>query len=358
MMTHTRPSPVLALTLPVVLGLAIAARAACPPSCAIPGGGTAALDCQAEFSGAGLRLNYKPLDPLHPKPGKEVRCFDGDATCDTDGVADNACVFDVDVCLRNADPNLPLCTPADVSAVTVKGTATDPDLAALQGALSGLQSALAGLSDVQSLAQRAVTTSSDIVQASATNAAAVGSYNLSNIHLANAESLISSGSSSSSGSLGSGSIAIQVGGGSTVTINIASGSSSLSGIASAIDQSGVGVTASIRASLARMDLAPEARLAIAFAWHGDPDYARIAAAGRAIAAAVAPDGRRGEPLLLMIDGDVGRTFGKFLRDELGLEGDLVSIDGVQLHELDFVDVGALISPPGVVPVVIKSLLFS
>src|SRR6202000_1894362 len=35
------------------------------------------------------------------------------------------------------------------------------------------------------------------------------------------------------------------------------------------------LTASIRAGLARMDLAPDARMAIAFAWHGDPDYARI-----------------------------------------------------------------------------------
>ena len=118
------------------------------------------------------------------------------------------------------------------------------------------------------------------------------------------------------------------------------------------------LTAAIRAGLARMDLAPTARLAIAFAWHGDPDYARIAAAGRAILAAVAPDGQRQEPLLLMIDGDVGKTFGQLLRDELGLTGDLISIDGVQLQELDFVDVGELISPPGVVPVVIKSLLFS
>jgi ethanolamine utilization protein EutA (predicted chaperonin) len=118
------------------------------------------------------------------------------------------------------------------------------------------------------------------------------------------------------------------------------------------------LTAAIRTSLARMDLSPESRMAIAFAWHGDPDYARIAAAGRAIAAAVAPEGRRKEPLLLMIDGDVGKTFGQFLRHELGLAGDLVSIDGVQLQELDFVDIGELISPPGVVPVVIKSLLFS
>jgi ethanolamine utilization protein EutA len=118
------------------------------------------------------------------------------------------------------------------------------------------------------------------------------------------------------------------------------------------------LTASIRTSLARMDLAPDARMAIAFAWHGDPDYARIAAAGRAILAAVAPDGARKAPLLLMIDGDVGKTFGQLLRHELGLVGDLVSIDGVQLQELDFVDVGELLSAPGVVPVVIKSLLFS
>jgi len=118
------------------------------------------------------------------------------------------------------------------------------------------------------------------------------------------------------------------------------------------------LTAAIGASLRRMGLAPDARMAIAFAWHGDPDYGRIAAAGRAIMAAVAPDGRRSQPLLLMIDGDVGKTFGQLLRDELGLAGDLVSIDGVQLAELDFVDVGELISPPGVVPVVIKSLLFS
>ena len=60
----------------------------------------------------------------------------------------------------------------------------------------------------------------------------------------------------------------------------------------------------------------------------------------------------------MIDGDVGKTMGNLLHRELDLPGDLVSIDGVQLQELDYVDVGEMISPPGVVPVVIKSLLFS
>jgi polyvinyl alcohol dehydrogenase (cytochrome) len=118
--------------------LAPIARATCPPSCAIPGGSNPALDCQAEFAAQGLRLNYPAFDPAHPKAGKEVRCFDGDAGCDLDDAADHACVFDVDVCLRNDDPALPACTPADVTSVSVSGTLRDPELAALQSALSTL----------------------------------------------------------------------------------------------------------------------------------------------------------------------------------------------------------------------------
>jgi len=42
---------------------------------------------------------------------------------------------------------------------------------------------------------------------------------------------------------------------------------------------------------------------------------------------------------------------------LGFSGKLISIDGVHLHALDFVDVGERYEPAGVVPVGIKSLLF-
>jgi ethanolamine utilization protein EutA len=72
----------------------------------------------------------------------------------------------------------------------------------------------------------------------------------------------------------------------------------------------------------------------------------------------APTGKRDNVLVLMIDGDVGRGLGRILDKELHLDGKLISVDGVQLRELDFVDIGELLDPPGVVPVVIKSLLFS
>jgi ethanolamine utilization protein EutA (predicted chaperonin) len=118
------------------------------------------------------------------------------------------------------------------------------------------------------------------------------------------------------------------------------------------------VATAIRQSLKLMDLDPQARLAIAFSWDDEPEYHRLAAVGRGIVAAVAPQGRRSEPLFLMLDGDIGKTLGQILHDELDLSCPLISIDGVQLQDLDYVDVGAMISPPGVVPVVIKSLLFS
>ena len=118
------------------------------------------------------------------------------------------------------------------------------------------------------------------------------------------------------------------------------------------------LAAAVRAGLDEIDLDHTGRVAIAFGWHGDPEHARLKAAGEGILRALAPLQERIELLLLMIDGDIGKTFGRILHRELNWPGKIVSIDGMELQELDFVDVGELIAPPGVVPVVIKSLLFA
>jgi ethanolamine utilization protein EutA len=114
----------------------------------------------------------------------------------------------------------------------------------------------------------------------------------------------------------------------------------------------------IDAKLKQADLEPNSRMAIAFTWSGDPEYSRIRAAGEGILAAVSKGRGKDDILFLMIEGDVGRTFGHLLESELKLPGHVISIDGVQLHDFDYVDVGSMITPPGVVPMVIKSLLFS
>jgi ethanolamine utilization protein EutA len=127
------------------------------------------------------------------------------------------------------------------------------------------------------------------------------------------------------------------------------------GSADVIDQARL--TSAIRDRLDEFDLDRNPRLAVAFPWRGDPEHSRLKAAGEAIVRALTPLAARIKLLLLMIDGDVGKTLGRLLHRELGWSGKLVSIDGIELQDLDYVDLGELIAPPGVVPVVIKSLLF-
>jgi ethanolamine utilization protein EutA len=110
-----------------------------------------------------------------------------------------------------------------------------------------------------------------------------------------------------------------------------------------------------RRAAQRQDRGPDQPLALALSWSGPPTHARLAALGRGI---VAFAGGHAEPLLLVIDGDVGQSLGRLLDRELGLDRPMVAVDGIELADLDFVDVGELLNPPGVLPVVIKSLLFS
>jgi ethanolamine utilization protein EutA len=116
--------------------------------------------------------------------------------------------------------------------------------------------------------------------------------------------------------------------------------------------------AEIRDGLEEIDLDNVPGITIAFTWRGDPEHSRLSAAAEAIAGGLQPVQERIKLLLLAIDGDIGKTFGRLMHRELNWPGKIICLDGVELHELDYIDVGELIAPPGVVPVVIKSLLFA
>ncbi|WP_216838987.1 ethanolamine ammonia-lyase reactivating factor EutA [Caulobacter sp. S45] len=109
---------------------------------------------------------------------------------------------------------------------------------------------------------------------------------------------------------------------------------------------------------ARMDQTPHARLALAFSWHAPPEYLRLEAVARAVAIFAAPAQASDPPLFLIIDGDVGGSLGRLISRQPGFDRQLVAIDGVNLQHLDYVDIGEVLQPSGVAPVVIKSLLFS
>jgi ethanolamine utilization protein EutA len=66
---------------------------------------------------------------------------------------------------------------------------------------------------------------------------------------------------------------------------------------------------------------------------------------------------QGHPLLLIGEADCGGLIGIHCHEEARMTCPVISIDGINLKELDFIDIGAMLETSGAVPVVIKSLVF-
>src|SRR5262249_18776056 len=96
----------------------------------------------------------------------------------------------------------------------------------------------------------------------------------------------------------------------------------------------------------------------ALRWQGAPSHSRIAAFAEGIVRALKPRIAAGEPLFIMLDGDVAQTLGAILREEMGVTGEILAIDGVVLWDFDYIDLGRIRLPSHTVPVTIKSLVFN
>ena len=118
------------------------------------------------------------------------------------------------------------------------------------------------------------------------------------------------------------------------------------------------VAAAIAAHADAFDLAgTDDDFALAMAWDGAPEYGRIRALAEGIASGLADRIAAGKALYVMIDGDIARTLGAILRDEIGVANDMLVIDGILLRDFDYIDLGRVRLPSFTVPVTIKSLLF-
>jgi ethanolamine utilization protein EutA (predicted chaperonin) len=118
------------------------------------------------------------------------------------------------------------------------------------------------------------------------------------------------------------------------------------------------VTCAVRGALARADFEEgESPVALSFPWRGDPSHARLHAAASGICAALPRTLQENMPLVLLIDGDVGKSLGRIILHEIASDADVIAIDAVQLKEFDYVDIGSVIEVTNVVPIIIKSLLF-
>jgi len=101
----------------------------------------------------------------------------------------------------------------------------------------------------------------------------------------------------------------------------------------------------------------ECEMAVALQWQGAPSHARLRALAEGIVAGMADRLAAGDPLYVLIEGDIARSLGAILREELAITNEVLVIDGVRLRDFDHVDLGRIRLPSGRVPVTIKSLRF-
>jgi len=118
------------------------------------------------------------------------------------------------------------------------------------------------------------------------------------------------------------------------------------------------VAAAIRGVLKRLDLSDGEKPVAVFApWRGSATFARIDAFCEGVVKGLEQVLAHGHPIVLVGDGDVGGLVGIHFREEMKHHHHIVSIDGLELKEFDYIDIGAILDTSGAVPVVIKSLIF-
>jgi ethanolamine utilization protein EutA len=65
----------------------------------------------------------------------------------------------------------------------------------------------------------------------------------------------------------------------------------------------------------------------------------------------------GMPLYLVLDADIAKSLGGILKEELNLPGAIIAVDGIDVGDLDYVDIGRPMGVSESLPVTVKSLMF-
>jgi ethanolamine utilization protein EutA len=118
------------------------------------------------------------------------------------------------------------------------------------------------------------------------------------------------------------------------------------------------VALAVQSMLKRLDLASgEQPIALFVPWRGSATFQRLDAFCKGAVEGLASILEHGHPLVLAGDGDVGGLLGIHLHEEMKIANPVVSIDGLELKDFDYIDIGAMLESSGAVPVVIKSLIF-
>lgn len=117
------------------------------------------------------------------------------------------------------------------------------------------------------------------------------------------------------------------------------------------------IAAEIRRGITRLDR-EDGSFALAIRWRHGPAYAALHELCKGIAEGTRGRLAAGGPLVIVLDADVAGIVGQILESELHVAAPLVCVDQIALSDLDFIDIGTVVPEHAVVPVVVKSLVFS
>ncbi len=120
-----------------------------------------------------------------------------------------------------------------------------------------------------------------------------------------------------------------------------------------------GVVDAIRNALAEHEVVEtEKPLALTFRWPHGPAFEGLNELCLGITRAMAKVVENRLPLIIILDADLARLVGRNLTERLNGYEDIICIDGVDLHDFDYIDIGQEHPDSQVVPVIVKSLIFT
>lgn len=118
------------------------------------------------------------------------------------------------------------------------------------------------------------------------------------------------------------------------------------------------VLEALKQALAKFDLTCfTSGLALSLSLDGQLDYKTMREVAEGVAAICQGSESGKHPLYLALDLDVAKSLGGILKEELRLEREVIAIDGIEVGDLDYIDIGEPMGITEVIPVTVKSLMF-